>query len=397
MSDRAKDYKFITESFNKLQEEFGLLEFENDFEDEARDEDSDVYIPFPREEGDIEIDKLVDYLKEIDTFKIHDFNKVTTDTVTQRVLIPSEVSPIVYLGLLPYCKKNGIQLHITSEPFLIGLAASKLDEYSKYTPPCSSHIAIEVIYESKESRLSNQDEENLIKTYLFELSHLFKISFEYGSFENIDAFDEARESIINDSYNIPESTEDYNPGMDLFINANHSISQDLKYLSYYKIFEYFAPIHSKIDAFEAMKKKLDSSHLSSLNADYISSIFDLAREYEQSLRDKELIKSLIDKTFDLVDIYNDLPDSIKKELRLKELKYSTKSEAKDSLANKLGNILYTTRNSIVHAKSNFSSNGLECKVEDLEQLNNFMHKACYSTIKWYNRLPKHLKITEANK
>lgn len=396
MSDREKEIKFIIESFKKLEEEFGLWEFES----EINEEDSDIWIPFPREEGAIEvdIDKLIGYLEEIDSFKIHDYNKVTTDSVTQRVLVSSEVSPIVYLGLLPHCKKDGIQIHITNEPFLIGLAASKLDEYSEYNPPCSSHIAIEVIYKSKESRLSEQDEEKLIKTYLFELSHLYKISFEYGSFKNTEEFDydSVRESIINDSYNLPESTEDYNPGMDLFVKANQSISPDLKYLSYYKIFEYFAPIQSKIEAYEAMRKKLDSSNLSALNADYISSIFDLARKYEQSLRDKELIKSLIDTTFDLVDIYEELPKSIIKELRLKKLEYSTKQEVKDSLINKLGNILYTTRNSIVHAKSNFTSNGLECNIEDLENLNDFMHKACYSTIKWYNRLPNHLKITEAN-
>ena len=181
--------------------------------------------------------------------------------------------------------------------------------------------------------------------------------------------------------------------MDLFIKANQSLSQDLKFLTYYKVFEYFAPYYSKLDAFEAMRKKLDSSNANDLSAYFISTIFDLTKEYDESLRDKELIKSLIDNTFDLVDIYKSLPLYMRKWMKVENLEYKTKKEAKDRVINSLGNILYATRNEIVHAKSNFNPTGIECRTEELEQLNEFMHMACYSTIKWYNRLPKHLKIT----
>lgn len=75
-----------------------------------------------------------------------------------------------------------------------------------------------------------------------------------------------------------------------------------------------------------------------------------------------------------------------------ELKYNYRTDTKDKVINELGNILYQTRNSIVHAKSNYDYKGLECKGEDLEQLNEFMHKASFSIVKWYSGLPKHLKI-----
>ena len=74
------------------------------------------------------------------------------------------------------------------------------------------------------------------------------------------------------------------------------------------------------------------------------------------------------------------------------MKYNSKQETTDRIISELGDILYRTRNSIVHAKSNFNERGFYCEKSDLEQLNNFMHKACYSIIKWYNDLPKHLKI-----
>lgn len=195
---------------------------------------------------------------------------------------------------------------------------------------------------------------------------------------------------------IPQTIEDYNEGMDLFIKANESISEDLKYLSYYKVFEFYGPIYSRIDGFEAMRKKLDSSNASNPNADFISSIFEIADNYQKRNRDKELIKGLINTTFDLTDIFDDLPDSIKARCEVSELKYSTKKNEIDKIANTLSNILYSTRNKIVHAKSNYSDTGYECQKEDLERLNEFMHKACYSTIKWYNRLPEHQKNTQSN-
>lgn len=384
-----EEIELIKKGFQKLETEYGLQTLEDDI-----DEDLEyVYFPFPREEGEIEVetDHLLVYFEHIDSLKIHDYNKVTTDTITQRVITASELGPIFYLGFLHSTTKDGISLQIVTEPVLIGIGATKKDEFSKYHPPCSSHIAVEVIYPNKESRLSDEDEEKLIKSYFFELSHTYKIGFSFSTFHHPEEFDE--DDFQQQIKNLPGSTEDYNPAMDLFAQANQAISVDLKFLTYYKIFEYFAPFYSKIDAFEAMRKKLDSSNATALNAEYIASIFDLTKNYEKSIRDKELVKSLLDNTFDLVDIYESLPLSVRKGANVEKLEYKSKKDIKDRVINHLGNVLYSTRNGIVHAKSNFDSTGIECPEEDLEQLNEFMHKACYSTIKWYNRLPKHLKIT----
>ncbi len=87
-----------------------------------------------------------------------------------------------------------------------------------------------------------------------------------------------------------------------------------------------------------------------------------------------------------------MPESIRtKKIKTKSITYKTNKDSLDKICEILGNILYSTRNQIVHAKSNYSANGLECPEEDLKDLNNFMHKACYSLIKWYNRLPDYQK------
>ena len=383
-----KDIEFLKIIFQKLESEFGLQALE----DEIDKDTESVYMPFPREEEiEIEIDELLRYFDAFDSIKIHNTNKVTTDTITQRVVTCSDLTPFYYLGHFFNETGDGIQISIRDNPILIGIAAIKMSEYSKYYPPCSSHIAVEIRYPTKEKRLSDESETKLITAFFFELAHTYKISFTFSTFETPDEYEE--EELLAEHNILPKVLEEYNPGMELFVMANQTLTPELRFLTYYKVFEYFAPIYSKIDSFEAMRKKLDSSNANNLNATYIGSIFDLAKSYENSLRDKELVKAVINTTFDLIDIYSYLPPTIKKHLKTEKLDYKVKKETLDQIVNYLGNLLYSTRNAIVHTKSNYTPTGLECKTDELEELNEFMHKACYSTIKWYNRLPKHLKIT----
>lgn len=75
-----------------------------------------------------------------------------------------------------------------------------------------------------------------------------------------------------------------------------------------------------------------------------------------------------------------------------ELNYSSKSETLTGIIASLGTILYSTRNSIVHAKSNYKSDNNECNAQDLPIFNEFLKEACYAIINWNNRLPDHLKF-----
>ena len=52
----------------------------------------------------------------------------------------------------------------------------------------------------------------------------------------------------------------------------------------------------------------------------------------------------------------------------------------------LGKILYVTRNSIVHAKSNYAPTGRECPYKDIGKLNEFMKVLCYAIIMHNNNI-----------
>ena len=71
--------------------------------------------------------------------------------------------------------------------------------------------------------------------------------------------------------------------------------------------------------------------------------------------------------------------------------YDIDQEKQIGISNFLGSVIYSTRNQIVHAKSNYVQDNYECPTQDLGQFNIFIKHACYASIKWYNRLPQHLK------
>lgn len=155
--------------------------------------------------------------------------------------------------------------------------------------------------------------------------------------------------------------------MKWFILAAEIDDPELKYLNYYKILEHFVAVN--MEANEQMVKKLDVPKKKINYGSYISEIFELAISFQFKMRDEELIKSTFYTCFNFIEHYNLLPEPIKKEIRdlIKEsdLSYHTSKQNQTSAANKVGKILYATRNMVVHAKSNYQKTGDECSNKNL--------------------------------
>jgi len=63
-----------------------------------------------------------------------------------------------------------------------------------------------------------------------------------------------------------------------------------------------------------------------------------------------------------------------------------------SLQKQIARMLYATRNSIVHAKSNYEPNGYELEDDELEDGNKVMDMITMSIIQWNERQPESYKI-----
>jgi hypothetical protein len=120
------------------------------------------------------------YIPELNNLNFSE-EKVTSPRFTQMPVI-SAGKPLDYIINEIDFKiesKEGYVVRLVDHPILIGIAATKLDLFDKYSEPCSSYIAIEIEYESIDKRLSNEDELKIFKAYLFELSHLCDNSIDF--------------------------------------------------------------------------------------------------------------------------------------------------------------------------------------------------------------------------
>ena len=88
-----------------------------------------------------------------------------------------------------------------------------------------------------------------------------------------------------------------------------------------------------------------------------------------------------------------LQHKISKKLKIQNIDRITSfsKPERDAISREVGTILYSTRNSIVHAKSNYTPTGNECAEEDLYELNAFMDRLCQCLILWNNRQPSEYK------
>lgn len=292
---------------------------------------------------------------------------------------------------------QGITINLVEESIIVGLVATKLEEYDKhYWGTISQYLAIEITYEDDTKTLTSEKEKEIVSSYIFEIADTFGIALCFNEILcKFDDLDELREEADGNPQVLRELLP-YNEGMRLFTSAVQIKDQELKFLCFYKVLEHFSPIAVNIEANELMRKKLDAPKSSFEDGDYIRSIFDLANSMRDRFNDEDLIKASFNNCFDFVGLFEKLPESLKKQVRkqlnLQDLSYSLDKQIIASASNITGKIIYKTRNKVVHAKSNFRLSGGEITTIELPELNIFMKEACSQAIRWYSRQPNHLKL-----
>ncbi len=385
------------------------------------------------------LDLINNYISD---FKGHDFSKEIVDIVMDKEIVILEYSVEDMLRYLPsienlkydgssaWCKNikqiiidvnewNTQRGNITNysfkgehfsvkfvrDPFYIGIAAiiQGIADDNFFITPCSRYIAAEFEYFNEEV-LSQEDECRILKQLLYTISVETGTPLKIGQFfvtdDNAYDFDDDHENEIRKQevcYS-PEDILSYTKAMDYFSKAIEIEDEEIKYLYFYKIIEYFSPVASKKGAYNLLNLRLDALKIKNRDQQYLESIFQLTRDYDMSLKDKELATTVLRECVDSLELFDALPLSIqmqiKKRVHVQKDMVITDVKAgdKENIEKEIGQILYSTRNQIVHAKSNYNPTGYECKSEDLEQLNFFMKKLCQCLIIWNNRQPDEYRL-----
>lgn len=364
-----------------------------------------INILFPYEQESIEysISEFFLYTGDLDSIVKVNNSTVRSSKVVQTIVNSNNNYIFDNLNLTNnIVETDRYTMSIINNPFLIGLIAASEGPFSEGygIAPCSIYTAVEIIYKDESDLLDPLNENKLIKEFLFYLSYKYNYYIYIDDYINIDEIDYEYslyvddDSDIDSSENIKISSDHllkYSSIMDMYIEAMSIGNTEIKFLYYYKIIEYCSPIVSKMRAYELLNRKLDLLSHSNRDFSYLDSIFELVREHDISLRDNELVYTVLLECIDIIQLYEFLPSNIRKRLSKKyqykqdSIKYGLDISVQNQIKQGVSTVLYATRNRIVHAKSNYTFTGEECASDDLEDLNLFISKLCYCLIAWNNR------------
>lgn len=394
MKVTTKNVGLINQRLEYLYDNFGIDPLDTNVEIG----DKKIVIDFPRDDSlSYSIADFLRYTDNLENIKVIGNHSVISGRTRQTIINIEDYACYFSMPQIMF-EVDNISLKIVENPFLIGIIASRDGIYDKYTgvSPCSIYTAIELQYTN-----ADPDEEKdieLIKRCLFYIGSKYNVPISIGEFFSIDESlyeeneEEKADLIIHQNELIP-----YCRAMDYYMEGLYIGKMDIKYLHLYKIIEYFSPIVSKKASYEQLNKRLDALQVVERDSEYLESIFKLTKQYEVSLKDKELANTVLNECVDIALLFQFLPDKIQKTLS-KSCHFEVKNIASLSsstievIKKEIADILYATRNSIVHAKSNYTVTGKECSEEDLEQLNEFMVKLCECLFVWNGRQSKEFQL-----
>lgn len=402
-----------------LQENY---EIENDYtnyfdedEEEIPDEfeDEDIVLDFPQDYDGVSYssEEFLDYMSDIDSLVEVDKTTVRTNHIRQTIISSRYQGWDLFEGKLRSFGFDGdfYTVNIVSNPFLIGLVNAKNgncdQDYGVYC--CLEYTALELKYKD-ERRLLKEEEDQLLERITFFLtkalgtavyiSEVIDMNQKYDYYSVVEDDDEEENDNSSDTIVKVSDLMAYNPMMKLYKQALAAEDEEIKFLQYYKIVEYISPIVAKLTAYDKLNKRLDLLATSARNHEYLDSIFSITRKYDQDMKDDYLAISVIQTCVDVLPLWQFVPERLRKQIR----KYlSLKGDSLDdtisdeqlaSLQKQIARMLYSTRNSIVHAKSNYEPNGYELKGDELEDGNKMMDMITMSIIQWNERQPESYKV-----
>lgn len=384
-----KTIKIINEKIEILKEKF-QVKFEYDSSLDADrvfliSSEDDLY----KDDG-ITIEAFLKYTEQIDELIRIDNSSVRCGRYRQTI-VKEEDNCLLYSSF-PTLYTDNCKLSIKNVPFLIGIIAIKEGFYwdDMGIHAFSSYSAIELEYLG-EKRMSMVEENEMIDRYLYYVSSRYSFSVSIGTFV---VWSEIETDKTNNNIIHLEDIPAYTKAMNYYIEALASLNQNVRFLAFYKVLEYFSPMVSKKDYYEVMNKRLDAMNVIGRSYEDLNEVFELAKKYEKSQKDSEIPITILSNCVDVETLFVFLPNSI--QLRLKKNNGLRKEDGInskiDEVRKELSSILYSTRNNIVHAKSNYQKTGFECSEEDMEEMNVFMDKLCQCIIVWNGRQAENYRL-----
>ena len=368
----------------------------------------DICLLFPDDQdySVYEIEEFLEYISEIDSIKRIGLKTVKTKYISQTLISSSRMGFYGFEDkLLSFSfKGDDINAFIVKNPFLFGVinAKDEIHDDDLSTGACEPYTAIEI--RSKRD-LDIDKVEELIERFCFYIT--WKLGVDVYPSEIIDLneyyykIDEFYDEEETDDFSEIEisSIPPYSSLHKMYRLAKQIEDPEIQFLQCYKMVEHVSPMAAKKIAYDKLKtgmEKLSSVENDSTLLDPILSVF---QKYDSDIRDESLAYVVLESCTDVLSLFDMLPNrlkiQIKGNMKMKNKTVNAESvtdEQLKSMRKQIANILYSTRNRIVHAKYNYVPRDIELQADELDEANEMMDKIARSIIKWNLHLPQGFRV-----
>lgn len=280
------------------------------------------------------------------------------------------------------CDSKNYIIRILNGNALFRLLYAKETREHEDSPPTDFDYFIEIY---SEDQIISSDISKILNAYKFELATTSNIKVKYVPLPTFD-------------YNYEEDEEDDNStiklrplmfgeGIDelisLFNNANESLDSEIKILSFTKIFEYVSQTILREQLNVIISNKLNSPRALIPDANYIRELKGLFEEQKWYKKDKQAITLTILKCCDAIELKRYAPKFL---FKINCLTVESKEIERRQALEEFATVLVDTRNSVAHAKSNYTPTGDECPEEELYEFANCVKFASEQAIRTFNNI-----------
>jgi hypothetical protein len=277
---------------------------------------------------------------------------------------------------------------------LFGAKIAQEGSYEKWCPPCvESDAFVEVAHAGGKYATASA----LVDSYLYEIHSSLGLQFRRDRYvEAVDDWDEE----TKDALKAVDSERGgrlrpllFGPGIqDLMILFNEaaSIGQvEYAVLGYTKVVEYVAATVVKQRAHQAIRTRLLSPAALRPDASFIEDFCALIEDQRTFQKDSEAIRLTIETCCDAPQLASAAPSHLASLRAVTDI--SKPEERRDGLK-KLAECISSTRNQIVHAKTNFTPKGAECPEDQLPALRDCLSIAAQQVIRWFADVPESFRV-----
>ena len=407
-----EERKKLQDYLNYLLDTYEIGNSEDDFYSEEEDEWPDVFdiesigldFPYEYENPSYPIKEFMDCMSDIETLVEIDKTTVRTNHIRQTIIDSRYKDWEMFREKISSYKFEGPDYRVTIKmnPLLIGIINTKNGNYDEDygVGCCGNYVVLELKYNG-DNRLSKEQEDDLLERITFYLTRELDAAINISEVINLDELGDYyldEEEIVDTTVNV-DSLVGNSQLIKLYKQAKSTEDSEIKFLQYYKILEYISPLVAKLNAYDKLNKRLDLLASSTRDYKYLDTIFSVTRKYDLDVKDDYLAESVIKTCVDVSPLWELIPERLQKQMKKTFLSGKSdicvdelKEEQLGSLQKQIAKMLYATRNSIVHAKSNYEPIGYELEGDELINGNRMMDVVALSIIQWNERQPESFRI-----